>query len=331
MTKLTIGEVAKQAGVSKSTISRYLNGNFKKMSPVTRQKIEKTIKELDYHPNRQAQTLKTKKSGLIGFVVADMANMYSSRLISGASKVAREHNYQVLTMDSVNDIELEHDSLLKLRDQALEGLIIQPMSRNSQVYEELASTIPTVFVDRVTDNKQWPGVVVDNFDATHQIGELIASHHYKNVIMVSEPVSVSQARLNRVNGLKAVADANSINFELVEVDELQHESTRGQLVNKIKKATGTRAAVFTSNSRLLMLMLQIIEEVGAEIPTDIGLSGYDDWNWTSLTNPPLTSIEQDTLSVGTEAMKTLIDRISHTNDEPNLKVIRSQINIRKSI
>lgn len=333
MKKMTIGEVARQAGVSKSTISRYLNGNFQKMSPTTREIIRRTIQELDYHPNRQAQTLKTKKSGLIGFVIADMANLYSARLISGASRVARQSNYQVLTMDSSNSRQLEQDSLLKLRDQSLEGLIIQPMSRSSDDYQEVITGIPTVFVDRVTDMNHWPGVVVDNYRATRKIGELIVKRGYQKVLMVSEPIEVSQARLDRLNGIKQVTLDHHLEFELVELVNLVGETTRNRLKSKITQSvtTGVATAVFASNSRIMMLILQLITECGYSIPRDIGLCGYDDWQWTALTQPPLTSIEQDTLSVGVEAMTTLIDHINDDHQKNQIKVIDSKINIRESI
>ena len=76
MKKITIDEVAVQAGVSKATISRYLNGNFSKMSKATQENIKTVIKNLDYRPNVHAQTLKTKHSGLLGFVIADISNTH---------------------------------------------------------------------------------------------------------------------------------------------------------------------------------------------------------------------------------------------------------------
>lgn len=332
MKRMTIDEVAKTAGVSKSTISRYLNGNFQKMSESTRIKIQKTVQELDYHPNRQAQMLKTKKSGLIGLVVADMANLYSAQLISGAGEVARAHNYQLLIMDSNNSVEQEQDSLQRLQDQALEGLIIQPMSRNSRDYQEQIGELPTVFVDRTTESKNWPFVGVDNYDATHHLGSLIAKRGYQQVLVVTEPIAVSQARCDRVRGIEQAAQETKMHVELLELAQVTAPKNRTLLKSKLEAfILHRRTAVFATNSRLLMLIMRVMGELQLRIPDDVGLSGFDDWHWTALTNPPLASIEQDTTQVGQEAVKTVLDQINQDGQEPHRKIITSAINVRGSI
>lgn len=333
MKKMTIDQVATAAGVSKSTVSRYLNGNFQKMSDSTRERIQATIRDLNYHPNRQAQTLKTKKTGLIGVVVADMANLYSAKMISGAGKVARVYQYQLLIMDSNNSFEQEHESLRQLQDQSLEGLIIQPMSRKSADYQKIIGELPTVFVDRVTDSNQWPFVGVDNYEATRHLGSLIAKRGYQRILIISEPIDVSQARFDRVRGVKEIARRNKIQCELLEITESVPPEIRHEIKQKIGTLTQNQepTVIFASNSRLLMQVMQLINDLQLRIPADIGLCGFDDWHWTALTNPPIVSIEQDAVGVGQAAMTTVINQLERPDQVVKDQIIASTLNVRASI
>ncbi|MDZ5035478.1 LacI family DNA-binding transcriptional regulator, partial [Clostridium perfringens] len=98
--KLTINDIAKKANTSKTTISFYLNGKFEKMSPDTRRRIEQVIEETNYSPNIMARSLKSKKSNLIGVVVADITNPFSNNIVKGIDDVARKKGYQIIVGSS---------------------------------------------------------------------------------------------------------------------------------------------------------------------------------------------------------------------------------------
>src|SRR5699024_2570336 len=122
---VTISQVAEKAGVSKTTISRFLHGHYGNMSKETKERIAQTIEELKYRPNRQAQALKSKRSYLIGIVVADISNMYSSLLLKGIGEILGQVEYQMIIVDAANSIKQERELLEKLIDQGVEGIIIQ--------------------------------------------------------------------------------------------------------------------------------------------------------------------------------------------------------------
>ena len=98
--KMTIDKVAKLCGVSKTTISRFLNGKYENMSAETREHIRRVIAEVDYHPNRSAQQLKASRSMLIGCVIGDISSPFSALLLKGITTVCEEAGYQVLFADS---------------------------------------------------------------------------------------------------------------------------------------------------------------------------------------------------------------------------------------
>ena len=114
MKKITIKEVAEEAGVSKTTISRFLNKNYGNMSKETKERIAEVIERLNYRPSKQAQALKSKHSYLIGVVVADISNMFSSLLLKGIGEVLEKSGYQMIIMDAANSITQEKELLEKL-------------------------------------------------------------------------------------------------------------------------------------------------------------------------------------------------------------------------
>lgn len=331
MKKITIDEVAVQAGVSKATISRYLNGNFSKMSKATQENIKTVIKNLDYRPNVHAQTLKTKHSGLLGFVIADISNLYSAKLISGATKAARDNNYQLLIMDSNNDLKIEQESIKKLVAQSVEGIVMQPMDKNSDGYQHL--DLPVVMADRTSSPKIGPEVIINNYEATKVVGDYIVDQGYDKVVLVSEPISVTQVRQKRYDALADLTKQEELAFELIECNEFDSVEWVTMIKQKISNyvSSDSKAAIFASNSRALMATLQIIGQLKYKIPNQIGICGFDDWNWTSLSNPPITSIEQDSELVGQKAVELLLKIIQKQTSEIDSMVIPAKINIRSSL
>jgi LacI family kdg operon repressor len=121
---ITISDVAKASGVSKTTISRYLNGKYEYMSQDTRKRIQTIIEELKYRPSNVAKTLKSNKSGLIGVIIADIASQFSSILLKGIGDVCKANGYQVMISNVDNDPEKEREYIQSLMDNRVEGIIV---------------------------------------------------------------------------------------------------------------------------------------------------------------------------------------------------------------
>lgn len=124
--KLTINDIAIRAKTSKTTVSFYLNGKFEKMSPDTRRRIEQVIEETNYSPNIMARSLKSKKSSLIGVIVADITNPFSNNIVKGIDDIARKKDYQILVGSSNLDIKNEEKYIKSMNDMGVDGFIVQP-------------------------------------------------------------------------------------------------------------------------------------------------------------------------------------------------------------
>lgn len=147
--RMTIDKVAKLCGVSKTTISRFLNGKYENMSAETREHIRRVIAEVDYHPNRSAQRLKASRSMLIGCVIGDIGSPFSALLLKGITTVCEEAGYQVLFADSGENAKRERRAINGFLENRVDGLIVNTSGNNDSFLLELQNNgMPLVLADR---------------------------------------------------------------------------------------------------------------------------------------------------------------------------------------
>lgn len=328
MKKITIKEVAEEAGVSKTTISRFLNNNYGNMSKETKAKIAEVIERLNYRPSKQAQALKSKHSYLIGVVVADISNMYSSLLLKGIGQVLEQSGYQMIIMDAANSITQEKDLLEKLLDQSVEGIILQPSSRQSENYEFISErNIPLLLVDRQTEPERWSSVLTNNVASTKTVLEKALEKGYEQVVVVSEPIKdVSTRGLRYTTAEKVVKDVGK-DCRLVEIDQ---DNQLNDILEEIR-AEHKRTLLFASNGRMLMDVLTWLIHEKIEIPNEIGVTGFDDWNLTELVGPGITSIEQPSKKIGKVAAEQLLKLMTSEANPIQENIVPSTVQWRKSV
>lgn len=326
--KVTINQVAEQAGVSKTTVSRFLNNNYKNMSLETKERIAAVIQELNYRPSRQAQALKSKRSYLIGVVVADISNMYSSLLLKGIGNVLERYDYQMIIMDAANSIEQEHDLLEKLLDQSVEGIILQPSSIHSENYRFIKERrVPLLLVDRQTRPFQWSCVMPNDVDSIQQILAPAMAGEYEKVVVISEPLDEVYTRQVRWHTVKEIAEKAGKAVELLEVKD--GEVSQEQILTRA--ASSEKILLFASNGRVLMNVLTILIENKLAIPNDIGITGFDDWNLTALVGPGITSIEQQSQKIGETAAEELMGLLKTKEYSAEDIIVPTKIQWRNSI
>lgn len=328
MKRVTIKQVAAKAGVSKTTISRFINGQFGNMSKETKKNIEEVIEELNYRPSRQAQSLKSKQSYLIGIVVGDISNLYSSQLLKGIGSVLGENGYQMIIMDAANSIKQEKDLLEKLIDQNVDGIILQPSTKDLSNYQVIIDhRLPVLLVDRLLEPAYWPAVVANDESAIETIMEEVAKKNYDKVVLVSECIQGVSTREIRYQTLKKIASNAKMQFQLIEITT---DINLDQQVKKLLKEE-QKTVLFASNGRVLMDLLTILKEEEIDIPNQIGITGFDDWNLTLLVGPGITSIEQQSQQIGETAAEKLLDFLKRGKEIPKKSVVPSLIQRRNSI
>lgn len=327
--KITINEIAQSAHVSKTTVSRFLNKKYENMSEATKTKIEETIKAYDYQPNRQAQTLKTNSSLTIGISVADLSNLYTSRLLKGISQAFRDTNYQLLIMDADNNLDRELNNLQMLLNEKVDGIILQPLSHLPTQYQLLIDhDIPVIQVDRYVEPFTFPAIVSDNFQKSLEIADLIQANNYQQVIVLANQISGISSRMNRFDGLSNALSDTKIIVNLIEID--LDDFWQENLTSLIK--TPTKTAIFALNGQVLWEVVRYLQTKKISYPHDIGLVGYDDDNFADLIQPGISVIKQAPLKIGETAANQLLAKLQ-SNIPLNIENIRisATLELRESL
>ncbi len=332
--KPTIAQVAQSAQVSKTTVSRYLNGRFEFMSAETRKRIQTVIEELEYRPNNLARGLKSKRSGLIGVLVADISSPFSSILVKGIGDHCKQNGFQTIIVNTDNDPAKEREYIQALMDNRVEGLIVNVTGKHNDFLLELREQgVPIVLADRPLEHLDFDTVTSNNFQMTYDTVQHLHQEGFRRVAFFTQDVSEIQTRYTRYQAfLQACRDLYDIQGDdwVYVIEPADIESVVRELNTFLLNGVGP-SAVFAVNGVTLLSVVQAITRLKLTMPTDIGLCGYDDWGWAAVIPPGITVISQPSYRVGIEASKRLIQQIlSNRRFKPKLVELPSELVIRGS-
>ncbi|MCK1220678.1 LacI family DNA-binding transcriptional regulator [Streptococcus uberis] len=332
--KITISDIANLSGVSKTTISRYLNGKYDGMSEATRNRIQEVIEELDYRPSRQARALKSQYSSIIGIVVADISNSYTSRMIKGIMDRLNSTDYHTIIMDSDLNTKRESKNIKKLLDEQVDGIIIQPIAESSLKYDFIPSEMTIVQIDRYVEPLKWPAVVSDNFLQSQNLGKIIAENGYERVVILTPEIKNASPRINRYKGLINGLVDNTVEVIVVTTNEIKDIVARDiDIWDQMNQYIydDVKTVLYAFNGGLLYGLIRLLKEKNIPVPEKIGLVGYDDGALTDLFNPEITSIEQNPVEIGHKAAEILLNSMAGKDIPIELYCVDSKLNNRKSL
>ena len=217
--KPSIADVAAAVGVSKTTISRYLHGEYDYMSTDTRARIEAVVKELGYRPNKMAQGLKATNSRMIGVTIANISNPFSSQLLKGMQSVCRARGIQLLVSDADDDPALERAAIESLMDSQVDGLIINTVGDNDEFLKTFASTAgnpPIVMLDRMISPIVCDCIVTDNAGAVDMMLDHVRERGFTYAVFVTQPVAGITTRQTRAEAFRAYCTTHDLAGEVLE-------------------------------------------------------------------------------------------------------------------
>lgn len=317
--KVTINEVAKKANVSKTTISRYLNGQYEYMSEETRKTIEQVILDLGYRPSNVARSLKAKNSGVIGCVIADIGSPFSSIVLKGINDYCNQQGYSVLFANTENDPLNEKESIQSLLDNKVDGLIINTTGKIDDYLINLKNEgVKIALADRsLRKNNLIDTVATNNYEATYECIRYLHEQGYKKVAFFTQDMTANSSRYMRHKGyLDAVKDyfkqdGNQYTFI---VENESPDKCDQSIKDFISECGDEPGAIFTVNGVSLLMVLHSLKRISVQISQRLGLCGFDDWGWASLIPPGITTITQESYECGVHSAKLLIDRIKEPKE-----------------
>lgn len=313
MKRATISQVAREAGVSNTTVSRYLNGKFSKMGEDTKKRIEETIKKLNYIPIASARRLRQSQSHAIGVLVGNIGNTFSTLLAKGIDDVLKPAGYDIILMNTNDDTETERRALQRLYELQADGIIVQPDSIHFDQFAECINReIPLVVVDReVTDQPATVGKVTStNKDSCYQLGRILHEKKYDNILAVSAHFAEASGQIPRIAGLKTTAEEYGISYHNVETRGHNIKWLRKELMRMLNNLSG-KTVVISLMGPVLFQILDIFKELNIQFPQDVGLISFDDWNWSRYVNDGIFLLKQNMELMGNTAARMLLNQIKN--------------------
>ncbi len=310
--RITIKDVAKEAGVSVTIVSRVLS-NYGSFSEESKSTVLKAVEKLDYKPDAIAQSLRTKKSKAIGVIVSDIVTFFFTTLVRGIEDVANQSNYSVILCNSDEDLIKEREYLSALCERGVDGLVISPSPGNDSYLKKLTrGGTPIVLVDRRIKDLRVPMVIVDNESGAYEAVSYLISlgHRHIGIITGLKGTTTSEERLA---GYKKALNEHHLpqDPELIKAGDYRREKAK-EAAEEFLRMKNPPTALFVSNEPMTNGVLLALRENKVKIPEEMSIIGFDDPIWAPLTNPALTTVNQPSYSMGTLACQTLLKEIKGT-------------------
>lgn len=311
-TRATILDVASQAGVHPSTVSRVLSGNsVSSIRPETRQRVLEAADRLGYRPSALARSLRLQKTLTLGMLVPDITNPFFSSIIKGAEDAARARGYNLILCNSEDEPEREAICLNALREHEVDGFLIASSQMADDTIAGLrAEGYPFVLLNRATRNTDDLAVVVDNHAAARNAVRHLAELGHRRVGHIAGPQDTTTG-VDRYQGYRAAVVAYGLADDpglAVEAQAFTVEAGH-QALGIMLDGPARPTAVFAANDLIAIGMLHRLREAGARVPRDLSIVGFNDIPLAGLLEPALTTVRVPQLDMGAVGARLLIDRL----------------------
>ncbi len=311
---ISINDVARAAGVSKSTVSRALAGGS--VSDEVRARVEAAVQATGYRPNLLARRLRARDAGPVGVLVADIRNPFFTALIRAVEAEAYRQGRRLLLCNTDEDPQREAMYLQLMHEERIAGLIFAPTQVTLQKLERMALDFPVVLVDRADAPGRHDSVVLDNARACATLVGHLAGQGYRRIGGIFG--STSSTARERCDGYLAAMREAGLAPDVRQLPPTG-EAAEAEVARWLALPQRPDAFV-ASNDLLLQGSLRAIRAAGLRIPGDVALAGFDNERWTELVDPAITVIEQPVEAMGQAAFGLLMDRLQ-APDLPVRKVV----------
>lgn len=305
--KPTIRDVAALAGVSIATVSKFINSTQRFTAPVER-KIQAAIDELEYQSNPLARSMITGKTGSVGVAILDICNPHFTNIVKGANRVALEHGYNLLFVDT-EESQAREDELLEALSRRVDGLIVSTRMPEDQLERVLAFGKPVVFSGRPAP-AGYPSIGIDAYAAAYMIGELLVKQGHRDIAYLG--FAPARPDKERMRGLTECLEAHGLPLTRYEV--------RGPTVVEGERVCSTIVlrkdkpdAVVCYNDMVAIGFMGAAKALGISIPADMSVVGIDNIPFGRFTSPALTTVDTQSERLGEEGMRLLFRQIAGGN------------------
>lgn len=337
--RATLRDVAELAGVSVQTVSNVTRGRFDLMGAETRERVERAMQEVGYHPNVTARSLRQARTHSIGFFVVDeavsfMADPLTALLVAGVSDVARDSNYEVLIRGD-RPFEVSKSLAQPLLEHRADGAVVvlsgEPEVRRGYI-ELLRSThVPFVVFDELIDDRDVLTVRTAERDSSRQLTEHIISKGHERIAFIAARIPwalIEQRRLGYLDALEAASIEPDPRLQLFEAT-WQAEGGR-LMAEKLLTQRVRPTAIICGSDMLAVAAMSAVKRAGLKVPDDIAVAGFNDFEFSSYTDPPLTTVRVPGYAMGRMAATMLLSALDGETPAQSDVVLENELIVRES-
>jgi len=301
----TISDIAKIAGVAKSTVSRYLNGGS--VSEETKKKIQSAIEETDYSPNPFAQSLKAKKTNIIGTVVPRLDSYAASQTLIGIDEQLKKANFQMLISNTSQKIEREIESIYSFAKQKMAGIILLATEITDLHLQAFADVnVPVLLIGQ--EHKDLHSLIHDDYHAGYKIGEYILEKGHRKIAYLGVTEKDIAVGVKRKKGFQMALEGRKdceVRYYETEFNIPSAQSAAYKIINEFKPTI-----VVCATDNIALGVHKVAYVMGLSIPKDLSVTGFGGYEVTEIIHPGLTTAKFFYKEAGKKAAENIIDLIN---------------------
>jgi DNA-binding LacI/PurR family transcriptional regulator len=313
---VTIKDIARQAGVTHTTVSRALHGSSL-ISLETTQHIRKIAAELGYQPSAAARSLKTNRSHALGVIVSTIDDPFFSEILQGIEEVAQRRSYSILMAASQRDPVREQAIVQDMRERHVDGLIICSASFSAEQRRKLLEySIPIVLVNNQAAEEYRYSIYHDDVDGSRQVTRHLIELGHRRIAYLGNSLS-GRTTLDRLTGFRREMKDAGLAVPGEYVYEISGGSPEDGFMasEHFLNLPNRPTALFCFNDMLAIGILKGLQAAGICVPGEFSVVGFDNIIFSAYTNPPLTTLDQPKRYIGAEAARLILDLLDPSTGE----------------
>jgi LacI family transcriptional regulator len=331
---VTIHDIAKILKISASTVSRALS-DHPRISIDTKKRVRALAKKLHYQPNIIASNLRVGRTNTVGIIVPRINRNFFSNVIGGIEEIISNAGYRMMITQTNEDYNKEVENVKALINARVDGIILS-LSADTKSFNHLKlvqrNGIALIFFDRVTDKIESSRVFIDDFDGAYNAVKHLISQGCKRIAHFTGPQHIN-IYINRKKGYIDALNDNNVDIkEDLIINDIITKDKGYSACRHLMSLKNKPDAIFAASDFAALGAMIYLKENGYKIPEDVALVGFANEPFTGLLEPGLTSVEQHSNEIGTEAAKLFLDEVRQGEVDTICRdvIIKPDLIIRKS-
>lgn len=332
--QVTIKDLARELGISPSTVSRALK-DHPDISIETKKAVQELAKKLNYQPNAIALSLKHSKTFTIGVIIPETVHYFFSTVISGIEDVAYDAGYNIMICQSNELYDREKSNANMLYSNRVDGLLVS-LAKETRDYNHLEffqqNNIPIVCFDRGVSQLNCDQIIIDDYTAAFDITNYLIKQGHKKLVHLAAPQHLAIG-INRKNGFVDALNNNNIPFSEDQIILADKFDRATEVIEELITSNKLPDGIFAANDLTALGAMRALKKHKIAIPEQVGIAGFGNGQNAVLTDPPLTTINQNGYNMGKKAAEVLLRKIKNNTEEYKLAehIIETELIIRESI